>query len=87
MENRYPDPPTLAFFFLEKTKTTRETPKKARVFLFAENLNPWKTEKKGKCSPKKQGKSEKKTTRKSKRARVGGSGKIGILGVLKGGGP
>ena len=47
----FPDPPTLAFF----GKKARETPKKARVYLFAEPLKS--LEKIGK-STEKQGKSE-----------------------------
>ena len=57
----FPDPPTLAFFLLEKA---REPRKKARVVLFAETL---KSLEKEKCT-KTQGKSEKK--RKSKKART-----------------
>ena len=64
-----PDPPTLAFFFVGKK--IRETPKKARVVLFAET--PKSLEKKGKTVSKKGkiGKGKKrKSTEKTKGRRV-----------------
>ena len=67
-ETPNPDPPNLTF--LEKA---RVFPKKARVFIFAEPLKSLEMEGKTQEKARKIGKTKK--ARKSKKARIGGSGK------------